>query len=115
MHWVTHQNYPILSVDVQPNGFRFVTGGTDNKVCVWNLLPALSSRYENPPQQKDDKKVSLSPLVNGDAHHRQNLDEEMKEEASVGSEELWREREEEMLEEDEDGFEEDIKLMEGLI
>ena len=48
MHWVTHQNYPILSVDVQPNGFRFVTGGTDNKVCVWNLLPALSSRYENP-------------------------------------------------------------------
>lgn len=39
----------------------------------------------------------------------------MKEEASVGSEELWKEREEEMLEEDEDGFEEDIKLMEGLI
>ena len=63
--------------------------------------------------------MSLSPLVNGDStsHHRHNHegDEEMKEEASVGSEELWKEREEEMLEEDEDGFEEDIKLMEGLI
>lgn len=37
---------PILSVDVQPNGFRFVTGGTDNKVCIWNLLPVISAKHE---------------------------------------------------------------------
>jgi WD40 repeat protein len=56
MHWVSHSNMPILSVDVQPNGFRFVTGGSDHKVCVWNLLPAISLKYENPPK--------LTPLRN---------------------------------------------------
>jgi hypothetical protein len=49
MQWVSHSNMPILSVDVQPNGFRFVTGGSDHKVCIWNLLPAISLKYENPP------------------------------------------------------------------
>lgn len=48
MQWVSHSNMPILSVDVQPNGFRFVTGGSDHKVCIWNLLPAISLKYENP-------------------------------------------------------------------
>ena len=47
--WVSHSNMPILSVDVQPNGFRFVTGGSDHKVCIWNLLPAISARYEMGP------------------------------------------------------------------
>jgi hypothetical protein len=23
-----------------------VTGGSDHKVCIWNLLPVLSSKYE---------------------------------------------------------------------
>lgn len=49
MQWVTHSNMPILSVDVQPNGFRFITGGSDSKLCLWNLLPAISSRYERGP------------------------------------------------------------------
>lgn len=47
--WVSHSNMPILSVDVQPNGYRFVTGGADHKVCIWNLLPAVSIRYERGP------------------------------------------------------------------
>lgn len=38
-----------MSVDVQPNGFRFVTCGSDNLVKVWNLLPAVSVRYEKGP------------------------------------------------------------------
>lgn len=50
LQWVSHSNMPILSVDVQPNGFRFVTGGSDHKVCIWNLLPAISLKYENPPK-----------------------------------------------------------------
>lgn len=44
--WVMHSNMPILSVDAQPNGYRFVTGGTDHKVCIWNLLPVISEQYE---------------------------------------------------------------------
>jgi hypothetical protein len=25
-----------------------VTGGSDHKVCIWNLLPAISIKYEKP-------------------------------------------------------------------
>lgn len=46
VEWVSHSKMPILSVDVQPNGFRYVTGGTDHKVCIWNLLPVISEKYE---------------------------------------------------------------------
>ncbi len=56
LQWVSHSNMPILSVDVQPNGFRFVTGGSDHKVCIWNLLPAVSLKYENPPKLTPPKK-----------------------------------------------------------
>jgi hypothetical protein len=62
MYWVSHSNMPILSVDVQPNGFRFVTGGSDHKVCIWNLLPAISLKYENPPRlvpPKQDGDLSI--------------------------------------------------------
>ena len=38
---------PINSVDVQPRGYRILTGGSDNKVCIWNLLPIISRKYEN--------------------------------------------------------------------
>jgi hypothetical protein len=51
--WVSHQNMPILSLDAQPNGFRFVTGGSDHKVCIWNLMPALSLKHENPPSRRE--------------------------------------------------------------
>ena len=37
---------PINSVDVQPRGYRILTGGNDNKVCIWNLLPIASRKYE---------------------------------------------------------------------
>lgn len=44
--WITHGNMPINSVDVQPKGFRVLTGGNDNKVCIWNLLPIVNRKYE---------------------------------------------------------------------
>ena len=37
---------PINSVDVQPRGYRILTGGSDNKVCILNLLPIISRKYE---------------------------------------------------------------------
>lgn len=57
INWVKHSNLPILSVDVQPNGFRFVTGGGDGFVCVWNLMPVISEKYENyfEDQKKNQK------------------------------------------------------------
>jgi len=44
--WISHGNMPINSVDVQPRGYRILTGGSDNKVCIWNLLPIISKEYE---------------------------------------------------------------------
>jgi WD40 repeat protein len=44
--WIQHGNMPINSVDVQPRGYRILTGGSDNKVCIWNLLPIISKKYE---------------------------------------------------------------------
>ena len=44
--WITHGNMPRNSVDVQPRGFRILTGGSDNKVCIWNLLPIVSRKHE---------------------------------------------------------------------
>ena len=44
--WIHHGNMPINSVDVQPRGFRILTGGNDNKVCIWNLLPIVSKKYQ---------------------------------------------------------------------
>jgi WD40 repeat protein len=44
--WIQHGNMPINSVDVQPKGFRILTGGNDNKVCIWNLLPIVNREYE---------------------------------------------------------------------
>ena len=44
--WIQHGNMPINSVDVQPRGYRILSGGNDNKVCIWNLLPIISRKYE---------------------------------------------------------------------
>lgn len=30
--WIRHEGLPIFSIDVQPNGERFATGGGDHKV-----------------------------------------------------------------------------------
>ncbi|TYI80467.1 hypothetical protein E1A91_D05G089100v1 [Gossypium mustelinum] len=36
-NWVRHEGMQIFSVDVQPGGLRFATGGGDHKVRIWNL------------------------------------------------------------------------------
>ncbi|KAE8682443.1 Protein HIRA [Hibiscus syriacus] len=35
--WVSHEGMQIFSIDVQPGGLRFATGGGDHKVRIWNL------------------------------------------------------------------------------
>ncbi|GLT48744.1 hypothetical protein SLA2020_223520 [Shorea laevis] len=36
--WVRHEGMQIFSVDVQPGGLRFATGGGDHKVRIWNKI-----------------------------------------------------------------------------
>ncbi|KAI4373582.1 hypothetical protein MLD38_011695 [Melastoma candidum] len=35
--WVRHEGTQIFSIDVQPGGLRFATGGGDHKVRIWNM------------------------------------------------------------------------------
>lgn len=59
--WTSHKNMQILSVDMQPNGYRIVTGGGDHNVCIWNLLPILSEKYEmiNEIKNSEDEECKI--------------------------------------------------------
>ncbi|KAE8676387.1 Protein HIRA [Hibiscus syriacus] len=35
--WARHEGMQIFSIDIQPGGLRFATGGGDHKVRVWNM------------------------------------------------------------------------------
>ncbi|XP_071711114.1 protein HIRA-like isoform X2 [Rutidosis leptorrhynchoides] len=35
--WVRHEGMQIYSIDIQPGGLRFATGGGDHKVRIWNM------------------------------------------------------------------------------
>ncbi|XP_043720690.1 protein HIRA isoform X1 [Telopea speciosissima] len=35
--WIRHEGMQIFSVDIQPGGLRFATGGGDHKVRIWNM------------------------------------------------------------------------------
>ncbi|KAE8037459.1 hypothetical protein FH972_010046 [Carpinus fangiana] len=35
--WIRHEGMQIFSIDVQPGGLRFATGGGDHKVRIWNM------------------------------------------------------------------------------
>ncbi|KAJ9554762.1 hypothetical protein OSB04_009376 [Centaurea solstitialis] len=36
-NWVRHEGMQIFSIDIQPGGLRFATGGGDHKVRIWNM------------------------------------------------------------------------------
>ncbi|CAI8592891.1 unnamed protein product [Vicia faba] len=44
--WVRHEGMQIFSIDVQPGGLRFATGGGDHKVRIWNMK-SFSTEMEN--------------------------------------------------------------------
>ena len=81
--WVSHKKFPILSVDVQPNGYRFITGGTDNLVGVWNLLPVISLKYEEMGNETEEESHEQVIRVSAE----ENKDAEMREEGSQMSSE----------------------------
>ncbi|KAL2899482.1 Protein HIRA [Bienertia sinuspersici] len=35
--WIRHEGMQIFSIDIQPGGLRFATGGGDHKVRIWNM------------------------------------------------------------------------------
>ncbi|XP_028396728.1 protein HIRA-like [Dendronephthya gigantea] len=48
--WVSQEGKPIYSVDIHPDGSRFVTGGQGDdagKVVIWNMAPVRSEAQEN--------------------------------------------------------------------
>lgn len=44
--WIKHGGTQIFSIDIQPGGLRFATGGGDHKVCTTSS-PMHSSSSKN--------------------------------------------------------------------
>lgn len=44
--WIRHEGLQIFSIDIQPGGLRFATGGGDQKVRIWNMK-SVSKDNEN--------------------------------------------------------------------
>ncbi|XP_002732568.2 protein HIRA [Saccoglossus kowalevskii] len=47
--WVSHDGKPIFSIDIHPDGSRFVTGGQGDdsgKVAIWNIAPVKNEKVE---------------------------------------------------------------------
>ncbi|XP_072998786.1 protein HIRA-like isoform X1 [Typha latifolia] len=50
--WVKHEGLQIFSIDIQPGGLRFATGGGDQKVRIWNMKSVgKDSDNDNPTQR----------------------------------------------------------------
>ena len=75
--WVSHSNMPILTVDVQPNGYRFVTGGGDYRVCVWNLLPVVSARHEAREhiEKNAEEETKQKPISEGEDRSMEDIED----------------------------------------
>ncbi|CAD6211922.1 GSCOCG00003900001-RA-CDS [Cotesia congregata] len=48
-NWVSHDDFPIFSVDIHPDGKRFATGGQggdSGRVVIWNMEPVINEAAE---------------------------------------------------------------------
>lgn len=45
--WVGHDEQPIFSVDVHPDGTRFATAGNDHRIKLWSLRPCIDEEAEH--------------------------------------------------------------------
>ncbi|XP_022985643.1 protein HIRA-like isoform X1 [Cucurbita maxima] len=50
--WVRHEGTQIFSIDVQPGGLRFATGGGDHKVRIWNVKSVGRSLEDDDSNQR---------------------------------------------------------------
>ncbi|CAI0544262.1 unnamed protein product [Linum tenue] len=50
--WVKHEGMQIFSIDIQPGGLRFATGGGDHKVRIWNMKSVSRNLEENDVSQR---------------------------------------------------------------
>ncbi|KAL4014804.1 hypothetical protein IC575_027022 [Cucumis melo] len=50
--WVRHEGMQIFSIDVQPGGLRFATGGGDHKVRIWNVKSVGRSLEDDDSNQR---------------------------------------------------------------
>ena len=75
IRWVSHSKSTILSVDVQPSGYRFITGGADAYVRIWNLMPVVSYNHEmeGEEDEEDQEGEEDSQVIAGADEH--GLDE----------------------------------------
>ncbi|KAL4591705.1 hypothetical protein LXL04_004676 [Taraxacum kok-saghyz] len=55
--WVKHEGMQIFTIDIQPGGLRFATGGGDHKVRIWNM------KYVTKVLQLDPDKSKLELLA----------------------------------------------------
>ncbi|KAH8497997.1 hypothetical protein H0E87_017059 [Populus deltoides] len=58
--WVRHEGMQIFSIDIQPGGHRFATGGGDHKVRIWNMNSVSRNLEINEPTQR--LLATLAPL-----------------------------------------------------
>uniref|UniRef100_A0A7N0UXB4 Protein HIRA n=1 Tax=Kalanchoe fedtschenkoi TaxID=63787 RepID=A0A7N0UXB4_KALFE len=50
--WIRHEGLQIFSIDVQPGGLRFATGGGDHKVRIWNMESVGRDMSNDEPAQR---------------------------------------------------------------
>lgn len=68
--WVADEGHALMSIDIHPDGTRFVTGGqgTDcGRVCIWNLRPVLDanvSKDKSVPKLLTQVKKIVHPIIN---------------------------------------------------
>lgn len=70
IRWVSHTKTTILSVDVQPSGYRFITGGADAYVRIWNLMPVIS--YDHEMEGEDSEEDEEGSMALGEPSASEN-------------------------------------------
>ena len=127
IRWVTHSKSTILSVDVQPNGYRFITGGADAYVRIWNLMPVICFDQEMEGETEPDEEGSLVADMEASenpkgqnsesgAHknHKDREDSKMQEDGDSESDDGLTPEERDRQEAIAKEYAKDIKLMESL-
>ncbi|CAL5090281.1 unnamed protein product [Urochloa decumbens] len=50
--WIRHEGLQIFSIDIQPGGLRFATGGGDQKVRIWSMKSVDKNNANNDSSQR---------------------------------------------------------------